>query len=113
MASRMQIDLLFKYVLTMTLILSSALMGQNPRRERQPWEDLESDLRQQGVKTDSASLIKLAETGPTEQVQWMAIEILGLKGDQVARPVLRKLVESSRSEFLKAAMALALARLKD
>jgi HEAT repeat protein len=114
----MQIDSLSKCVLVMalTLMLGSALIpagAQNPRRVRQPWEDLESDLRQQGFKTDSSSLVKLAETGPSEQVQWMAIEILGLRGDQEARPVLRKLAESSRSEFLKAATALALARLKD
>jgi HEAT repeat protein len=112
----MQITSLTKHVLWVALMLGPALLplsGQNPRRLPTPWEDLENDLRHQGFKTDTSSLVQLAEAGPSEQVQWMAIEILGLRGTQEVRPQLRKLAESGRSEFLKETAALALARLKD
>lgn len=112
----MQMTSLVKRVLWMALILGPALIplsGQNPRRVPTPWEDLENDLGHQGFKTDNASLLQLAEAGPSEQVQWMAIEILGLRGVQEALPELRKLAESERSEFLKETAALALARMKD
>src|SRR5262249_34508190 len=69
--------------------------------------------RHNGVQTDTASLIQAAASNPNEGLRWMAIEVLGLKGEQAAKPALRQIVSSDPSRLLQESAALALARLKD
>ena len=96
----------------MTVVAVLAL-GQDRRAGDQPWDDLESQLRHAGVQTNTSGLIQAARSNPNEGLRWMAIEVLGLKGEQEARPALRQILSSDSSRFLQETSALALARLKD
>ena len=77
----------------------------------EPWVELESILKQQGVRTDLPSLREAARSGSDPGVRWMAMEILGLRGDQDARPVLAAVLKSDPDRLLRETAALALARL--
>lgn len=96
----------------LTLVAVLAL-GQDTSRGDQPWDDLESQLRHSGVQTNTSSLIKAALANPAESLRWMAIEVLGLRGEQEARPALRRILSEDSSRLLQESAALALARLKD
>jgi HEAT repeat protein len=87
--------------------------GQDKRGGDQPWDDLESQLRHAGVQTNTAGLIQAARSNSNESLRWMAIEVLGLKGEQEAKPALRQILADDSSRFLQETAALALARLKD
>jgi hypothetical protein len=87
--------------------------GQDKRGGDQPWDDLESQLRHAGVQTNTAGLIQAARSNSNESLRWMAIEVLGLKGEQEAKPALRQILADDSSRFLQETAALALARLRD
>ena len=88
-------------------------LGQDKPGGDQPWDDLESQLRHAGVQTNTPGLIQAARSNPNEGLRWMAIEVLGLKGEQEAKPALRQILSGDSSRFLQETSALALARLKD
>lgn len=91
---------------------SAGQAEQGPvRREPSPWFDLESELNQRGVKTDSASLIEIARADRDVGTRWTAIEILGLRKEERAKPVLERILEQSYEPLLKETAALAIARL--
>lgn len=94
-------------------VVAVLALGQDRRTGDQPWDDLESQLRHAGVPTNTSGLIEAARSNPSEGLRWMAIEVLGLKGEQEARPPLRQILASDSSRFLQETAALALARLKD
>jgi len=79
----------------------------------EPWVELESMLKREGVKTDLASLRGAARSGPDLGVRWMAVEVLGLRGDQASRPILKQVVQSDPERLVRETAALALARLGD
>jgi HEAT repeat protein len=69
---------------------------------------------QRGVKTDTASLISAAAKSTDRTARLLAIGILGLREEQTAKPLLRKLLaESGADDLLKREAAMALVRLKD
>lgn len=78
-----------------------------------PWVELESILQQQGVKTDLPSLREAAGSGPDIGVRWMSVEILGLRGDQASRPLLKRVLKGDAQRLVRETAALALARLGD
>lgn len=102
--------MLYGGLITLALL---ALGQDKPGGADQPWDDLESQLRHSGVQTDTASLIQAAASNPNEGLRWMAIEVLGLKGEQGAKPALRRILSNHSSRLLQESAALALARLKD
>jgi HEAT repeat protein len=102
-------------VLAITLIaaLTLPIAGLSDRTAKPPWENLEKQLIQQGFKTDATSLIELARSKANLGARWMAIEILGLRSERNAAPVLNEIVKSDENRLLQEASALALARLRD
>lgn len=94
-------------------VVAVLALGQDRRGGDQPWDDLESQLRHAGVQTNTSGLIQAARSNPNEGLRWMAIEVLGLKGEQEAKPALRQILSGDSSRFLQETSALALARLKD
>lgn len=94
-------------------VVTVLAFAQDRRSGDQPWDDLESQLRHAGVQTNTSGLIEAARSNPNEGLRWMAIEVLGLKGEQEARPPLRQILANDSSRFLQETAALALARLKD
>ena len=103
--------------LLVTLLLAMVALtspGQSDRTEKPPWKDLEQQLLHQGYKVDSVSLIELAHSSEKkEEARWMAIEILGLRGELNALPVLREIAKDEGPLLLRETSALAMARLKD
>jgi HEAT repeat protein len=93
-------------------LLGVCAQGQG-RSDQPPWFDLESELNQRGVRTDSASLIDIARSNGAVGTRWMAIEILGLQKEQRAKEVLQQLLTTTNEPLLKETVALALARLGD
>jgi len=91
----------------------SIFWGQGRGRDMAPWEELASELAHQGYKTDTQSLISLAKSNRPEGTRWMAIEILGLRGEQAARPMLHDVLKNDSSRLLRDTAAVALGRLKD
>ena len=78
-----------------------------------PWRDLESELRQQGIATDTKSLIDVVLSSPETGTRWMAMEVLGLRHETTARDALRKALDRASDRLLQESAALALARLGD
>jgi len=69
-------------------------------------------LHQSGVDhTDAHSLVVWLRTAPATADRWAAIEVLGLRGDREAIPVLRAFATDGKERFLAETAALALARL--
>lgn len=95
------------------LLFALLACAQDQRGKNEPWRDLESELRHQGVKTDTSSLIEIVRSDRDVGLRWMAIEVLGLRGDQEARGVLREVLYNDASRLLQESAGLALARLKD
>jgi HEAT repeat protein len=100
-------------LIALIAVLTTPMTGQNSRTAKPPWEELEKQLSHQGFKTDAASLIELANSTANASPRWMAIEILGLRGERNAIPVLREIAKRDETRLLKESSALALARLKD
>ncbi len=95
------------------LIAIVATANDRPQRPEPPWAWLERHLTYQGIKTDTASLIEAAQFAADDTARWMAIEVLGLRGEQQAKEVLRKILAHDPNPILQESAALALARLKD
>lgn len=100
---------------SLCLLLLAAVAGATDRRgPSDPWTDLVEMLQQSGVaKTDAPSLIGWLRTAPPSANRWAAIEVLGLRGDREAIPVLRAFAADGKERFLAETAALALARLGD
>src|SRR6185436_4786719 len=74
---------------------ASGVCAQPGRADPPAWFDLETELHQRGVKTDTASLIGIAQSKANVGMRWSAIEILGLRKEQRASPVLAKLLNTT------------------
>ena len=73
---------------------------------------MENELKQQ-TATDADSLIRLLASQTNSGVRWMAIEVVGLRGDVKATNALRQVLASDPDPLLRETAALALARLHD
>jgi len=104
-------------LISIVVLLSAILMALQDRPARTaetPWHDLEAELRQQGKPTDARSLTRLAASeSENEGTRWMAIEVLGLRGDKQAIETMNALLRPSESRLIRESAALALARLGD
>ncbi len=99
--------------MSVCLFLLATVAGATDRRgPADPWTDLVEMLQQSGVAhTDAPSLIAWLRTAPPTANRWAAVEVLGLRGDREAIPLLRTLAANGKERFLAETAALALARL--
>ena len=100
-------------LLSLLVLVVLQACPQDQRGKDEPWRDLESELRHQGIKTDTSSLIELVRSNRDVGLRWMAIEVLGLRGNQEARGALQEVLRNDPSRLLQESAGLALARLKD
>jgi HEAT repeat protein len=68
-------------------------------------------LENAGVGETTESLLAAARSHSDSTVRWVAIEVLGLRGEQAARAPLLGLLETDPDRFVRETTALALARL--
>jgi HEAT repeat protein len=78
-----------------------------------PWESLERALMARGFDTSPPALMRLARSGAEASDRWFAIEILGLRQEVEAVPLLRELLATEQDPLLHETVALALARRGD
>ena len=95
------------------VLVGATVSAQNQREFDPPWRDLESELRQQRIQTDTKSLIDVVLSNRDSGTRWMAIEILGLRKEAAARDALRRVLDTADDRLLNESAALALARLGD
>ncbi|HYR83478.1 MAG TPA: HEAT repeat domain-containing protein [Terriglobia bacterium] len=100
--------------LSILLFFGMIVYGQErPVAPEPPWADLERELRQQGLKTDAESLVAITRSNVSEEKRWTAIEVLGLRNEQLAKGTLLEILRTGETQLLKETAALALARLGD
>jgi HEAT repeat protein len=91
---------------------SDAQRSEVPRRHS-AWAELESALAQRGISRDTTSLIKAAREHPEAGVRWIAVEILGVRGERSATVALREVLAKDSDGLIRETAAVALVRLGD
>ncbi len=95
------------------LLAHSAKADNDPSEPQEPWWHFEVALSQVGVQSDTKSLIDEINSPQPSSRMWMAIEILGLRREYDALPVLTNTLQTHQDRFIRENAALALARLGD
>lgn len=104
---------------TLALTLLSVLAASSTATDKlgggptTPWESLEIALLARGFDTSPPALMRLARSGAEASDRWFAIEILGLRQEVEAVPLLRELLVTEQDPLLHETVALALARRGD
>lgn len=98
-------------IFVVTLGLIALAMPANAGRGGPHWAELESELTGKGVATDVASVIAAARRNPDAGVRWLAVELLGRRGDVAGIAALREILAGDPDRTVRQASALALARL--
>jgi HEAT repeat protein len=104
--------------LTVLIVLSGLLTAafasaDRAKGKRSDWADLEEELTAKGIPLDSQSVIKAALASPDSWTRWVAVELLGRRGDAAAKPALAKILANDEDPALQSGAGLALARLGD
>lgn len=77
-----------------------------------PWEEFQEELVRAGHATDTGTLIELARAGADLNHRWLALEILGLRGEAGSIEAVRRIVHDDQEPALiRQTAALALARI--
>ncbi len=97
-------------ILSSLLVMTVALPAQ-AGRGGSDWAELEQELVGRGVATDVASVITAARRNPDAGVRWLAVELLGRRGDVDAIPALREVSSGDPDRTVRQGSALALVRL--
>lgn len=104
-------------VISITVLIGYAcVVSATDRLSTQPdpaWAWLERELQKDGFETDTESLVSLAKTHQEETAGLRAISILGQRGEQSAKGVLREILLKGADELVRESAAIALARLGD
>lgn len=109
----MQMSLRNVFLLGFYLLIGSAYAATDWSGAERPCESLELLLTERGIGTSTSSLLEIAGRKGDPGDRWIAIEILGLRGEREALGVLRKILAEEPDRLLRETAALALARLED
>jgi HEAT repeat protein len=96
----------------LVLLTGSIVSSDRPQQPQQhPWAEFERELLRSGVQVDTTSVIEAAISHPDEGVRWIAVELLGRRGESIATGALQKILLNDESRLVRETAALALVRL--
>jgi HEAT repeat protein len=104
------------FITSCLLILAASLPGAADRPikpSNKPWASLEQELAEKGIPKDTPSVVKAALSSPNSDIRWVAVELLGMRGELSAKGALHKILLNDDSLLVRETAALALARLNE